>query len=56
MGAVQNIFLFNKTEFVIGKCSTDGLFPLVLSSMISPHNKIGLNEDQERCRGVVGGR
>ena len=53
--AVQNIFLFNKTDFVIGNCLNDGLFALVLSSMISPHDKIGLNEGHERYRGVVGG-
>ena len=40
---------------MIGNCSTDSLFALVLSSVISPHDKIGLNEVQERYRGVVGG-
>ena len=54
-GAVQNIFSRNKTEFVIGHCSTDGLFALVLSSIISPNDKIWLNKGQERYRKVVGG-
>ena len=40
---------------MIGNCSTDSLFALVLSSVISPHDKIGLNEVQDRYRGVVGG-
>ena len=40
---------------VIENCLNDNLFALVLSSMISPHDKIGLNYDQERYRGVVGG-
>ena len=40
---------------MIGNCSTDSLFALVLSSVISPDDKIGLNEVQERYRGVVGG-
>ena len=48
-------FLFNKTNFVIGNCLNDGLFALVISSKILPHDKIGLNEGQERYRGVVGG-
>ena len=43
--------LFNKTDFVIGNCLNDGLFSLVISSMILPHDKIGLNEGQERYRG-----
>ena len=47
--------LFNKTDFVIGNCLNDGLFALVISSMILPHDKIGLNEGQERYRGVVRG-
>ena len=46
VGAVQNIFSFNKTEFVISTCTTDSLFAY---SMI-------LNEGQERYRGFVGGR
>ena len=53
MDAVQNIFLFNKTDFVIGNCLNDGLFALVIYIMILPHNKIGLNEGQERYRRVV---
>ena len=43
------------TEFVIGNCLNDSLFALVLSSVISPHDKIRLNEGKEMYKGVVGG-